>query len=669
MIKNVLAMLRRVISKASRNVKMFKRIFVISVLSLVWYYSLLNLTACACVLFLLYTVSGGWKTLRMLYNTLPRDARAAVKLLTVKYRMSRIRKQNLTVPLLFRSFVEKHPDKVMFICADKKYTFRDVDIFSNQIGQYFQQKGFQYGDVIDLMMESRPEFVIIWLGLAKIGCITALINTNLRNQSLVHCIKTAQPKAVIVGSEYVEVVDVIRNELSDDYSYYYSGPQLDENRQPNCMTYLDEDIAKCQSNAPVVPSQAKPTDNLIYIYTSGTTGLPKAAVISHFRFAYLLHISSGLWGVRKTDVFYVPLPIYHSSGGILGVGQALINGCTVVIRPKFSASRYWSDCAKYNCTVGQYIGEICRYLLAQPESQHDRQHQVRLMVGNGLRPHIWEEFVKRFGIGKVGEFYGATEGNCSVMNTDNKVGAVGFMTQIIPALYPIMLIKVNPDSGEIQRDSNGLCIQCEAYEIGHLVGKIQESDPGRRFDGYLDRAASEKKIVRNVLRKGDSAFLSGDLLERDENGYLYFRDRTGDTFRWKGENVSTTEVEAVLMPLFGNSDVVVFGVQVPGFEGTAGMAAIAVDLPSSQEFRQLYAEMRVALPAYAMPIFIRIMSSAHAHSTGTFKLKKFDLQREGYNPSQVNDPLFLIDNQNKTYAPLDALTYKQSGLIDGSIRI
>ncbi|XP_075264163.1 long-chain fatty acid transport protein 4-like isoform X2 [Convolutriloba macropyga] len=308
-------MLNRLLFKISRNVKMFKRIFVISVFSVVWYYSILNLSACAAVILALYVVSGGWRTLRMLYNTLPRDAKAGIKLLIVKFRMRRLSKTKLTVPLLFQERLKKHPDKIMFICGDKSYTYQQVDDFSNQIANYFLSKGLKYGDVVDLMMESRPEFVIIWLGLAKIGCITALINTNLRNQSLIHCIKAAQPKSMIVGSEFVEVVDDIRNELSDDYTYFYSGPQLEESKQPNCMTYLDEEISKCQCHTPPVPSQAKPTDSLIYIYTSGTTGLPKAAVITHFRYTYLLKISSALLDVKHSDIVYIPLPIYHSSGG------------------------------------------------------------------------------------------------------------------------------------------------------------------------------------------------------------------------------------------------------------------------------------------------------------------------------------------------------------------
>jgi solute carrier family 27 fatty acid transporter 1/4 len=346
----------------------------------------------------------------------------------------------------------------------------------------------------------------------------------------------------------------------------------------------------------------------------------------------------------------------------------VINGCTAVIRPKFSASRYWNDCIKHKCTVGLYIGEVCRYLLAQPEAQSDKQHSVRFLLGNGLRPHIWNEFVKRFALPKIGEFYGATEGNCSVMNTDNKVGAVGFMSLIAPSFYPVMLIKIDPDTGAIIRDSNGLCVQCGPGEIGHLVGKISPDDPTRRFDGYIDKVASLKKVVCNVLRRGDSAFLSGDLLERDDLGYLYFRDRTGDTFRWKGENVSTTEVEGVMMKALDNTDVVVYGVPVPGCEGSAGMAAIAVNDGDARSLNlsALYQTMHDSLPTYSVPLFLRLLSDADNYKTGTFKLKKTELQKDSFNKENVPDPILFIDNQARTFTELTYETYR--GIRSGAFR-
>ncbi|UYV61948.1 SLC27A4, partial [Cordylochernes scorpioides] len=268
-------------------------------------------------------------------------------------------------------------------------------------------------------------------------------------------------------------------------------------------------------------------------------------------------------GIYEDDVIYTALPLYHTASGIVAICQCVVHGNTLAIRSRFSASKFWEDCIKYNCTVSHYIGELCRYLLAQPERPVDRQHKVRLMFGNGLRPEIWKSFVTRFGIKRIGEHYGSTEGNANVVNIDNTLGACGFISQLVPSVYPVTLIRVDPDTSEPIRNEEGLCMSCRPGEVGEFVGKIIVNDPVRSFDGYVNQSANQKKIINDAFRKGDKAFLSGDLLTMDMFGYLYFVDRTGDTFRWHGENVSTTEVEGAFTSILGMAECVCYGVEIP----------------------------------------------------------------------------------------------------------
>ena len=303
---------------------------------------------------------------------------------------------------------------------------------------------------------------------------------------------------------------------------------------------------------------------LCFIYTSGTTGLPKAAVMKHFRYYSMVMGSATSFGIYPTDRIYISMPLYHTSAGIIGVGQMLLTGCSCAIRQKFSASNFWKDCVKYNCTASQYIGEICRYLLAQPRCEEETTHKMRLMYGNGLREEIWQNFVDRFRV-RVGELYGSTEGTSNLVNIDGKVGACGFLpiSPLTSKMHPVRLVKIDETSGEVIRRKDGLCIPCRPGETGAMVSTIRKNNPLLIFEGYLNEKETSKKVICDVFRQGDRAFLTGDILHWDRLGYVYFKDRTGDTFRWKGENVSTTEVEAVLMPLKTVADVTVYGVQVP----------------------------------------------------------------------------------------------------------
>ncbi|XP_033927799.1 long-chain fatty acid transport protein 1 isoform X1 [Melopsittacus undulatus] len=615
-----------------------------------WPWSLLAaLGLCVC--------GGGWRLLRLLYRTAPRDLFGLSVLVRVKYQLRKHQQARSTVPKMFQAVVLRHPDKVALIYegTGEQWSFRRLEEYSNAVANCCSQQGFRGGDVIAIFMESRPEFVGLWLGMAKVGIEAALINFNLRLDSLVYCVRSSGARALVFGGELSSAISEVNGMLGKNMAKFCSGdynPAL----VPVGTTHLDPLLSAASKSAPAqIPGKGL-DDRLFYIYTSGTTGMPKAAIVVHSRYYRIAAFGYYAYKMHPDDVLYNCLPLYHSAGNIMGIGQCLIHGLTVVIRKKFSASRFWDDCVKYKCTIIQYIGEICRYLLNQPVREAEAQHRVRLAVGNGLRPIIWEDFTRRFRIKQIGEFYGATECNCSIANLDGKVGACGFNSRILPGIYPIRLVKVNEDTMELIRDSRGLCIPCRPGEPGLLVGQINQQDPLRRFDGYVSQSATSKKIASDVLRKGDQAYLSGDVLVMDELGYMYFRDRSGDTFRWRGENVSTTEVEGTLSRILNQTDVAVYGVEVPGVEGKAGMAAIA-DPQAQLSPSLLHQELQKVLPPYARPIFLRLLPQVD--TTGTFKIQKTRLQEEGFDPHQTSDRLYFLDPKLGRYVPLDEGLYQR----------
>ncbi|XP_017121069.1 long-chain fatty acid transport protein 4 [Drosophila elegans] len=599
----------------------------------------------------------GWRWFYIAGATASRDLTALwayIKLLRYTKRHERL---NYTVADVFERNVRIHPEKVAVVSETQRWTFRQVNEHANKVANVLQAQGYRKGDVVALLLENRAEYVATWLGLSKIGVITPLINTNLRGPSLLHSITVAHCTALIYGEDFLEAVSDVAKDLPAELTLFQFN-----NENNNSQTEKSIPQAKNLNALLTTASNEKPNktqvnhhDKLVYIYTSGTTGLPKAAVISHSRYLFIAAGIHYTMGFQEEDVFYTPLPLYHTAGGIMCMGQSVLFGSTVSIRKKFSASNYFADCTKYNATVGQYIGEMARYILATKPSEYDQKHRVRLVFGNGLRPQIWPQFVERFNIAKVGEFYGATEGNANIMNHDNTVGAIGFVSRILPKVYPISIIRADQDTGEPIRDKNGLCQLCAPNEPGVFIGKIVKGNPSREFLGYVDEKASAKKIVKDVFKHGDMAFLSGDLLVADEKGYLYFKDRTGDTFRWKGENVSTSEVEAQVSNVAGYKDTVVYGVTIPHTEGRAGMAAI-YDPERELDLDTFAGRLAKVLPAYARPQIIRLLTKVDL--TGTFKLRKVDLQKEGYDPSLVKDALYYQTSKGR-YELLTPQVYDQ----------
>ncbi|KAL4717510.1 hypothetical protein ACJJTC_000659 [Scirpophaga incertulas] len=556
------------------------------------------------------------------------------------------------------------PNKKAFVMGDRALTFREGDELSNRMAWYFKRQGFKSGEVIALFMETQPEYVFLWLGLAKMRVTTALVNSSLRGSQLIYCLRIAGCKAVVFGDEMIEAIREIQSEIPDIPIFQFNSPERLHSSILSDTTHLSAELLEMPSESFNEVEAAKPRDTLLYIYTSGTTGFPKAAVITNIRF---LLIPLGVYSsaqLNTNDVIYDPLPLHHTAGGVLGAGQAIILGCTVVLRKKFSASNYWSDAAKYGCTATQYIGEICRYLLSVPPGPNDRAHRVRVIIGNGLRPQIWQEFVQRFGIKRVLEFYGATEGNSSLVNLDSKVGAIGFLSRMVSSIYPLMLVKCDEITGEIIRNSDGRCIRCGPHEPGVLLGKIDAKKAILTFSGYADKTATEKKMVRNVKNLGDVYFNTGDIMVMDHLGYFYFKDRTGDTFRWRGENVSTAEVEGIVSTLAGLKDAVVYGVKVPHVEGKAGMVAIA-DPDQKLDLTNLAKGLKTSLPPYARPLFMRIMPEPPL--TATFKLKKKELMEQSFHLNIHEDPLFFLNQNTGEFVPLTQDVYDD--IINGTIRL
>ncbi|KAK9295155.1 hypothetical protein QLX08_010436 [Tetragonisca angustula] len=592
------------------------------------------------------------RKLYIICKILPRDLKFLYRAISAEMEVKGQRRNNMTVVKIFKKRVDRYPNKTCFFFEDQVWTYSDINKYSNQIARVFQEAGYVKGDAVALMMPNRPEYVAIWLGLGKIGVVTALINTNLRLQSLIHCLRIAEVKSIIYTEEYTSALDDIKDSIQGIARYKVCfKSQICENG----VCDLNKLLSEASINEPVVKDEPNYRDKLLYIYTSGTTGLPKVAILPNSRYL-LVVMPFNLVGLRSSDILYNPNPLYHTAGGMLGVGFAILKGIPTVLRTKFSVSAYWTDCIKYNCTAAQYIGEMCRYLLNAPPKPEDNAHRLRLMFGNGMRPQIWSEFVKRFNIKRVSEFYGSSEGNANIANLDGRTGAIGFVPLIVPRVFhPLAIIRVNNQTYEPIRGSNGLCIRAETNEPGMFIGLIKEGDALREFNGYLDKEESQKKVIQDVFVKGDKAFLTGDILVEDEYGYIYFKDRVGDTFRWKGENVATAEVEGVISNIAGKRDATVYGVQVPGMEGRAGMAAI-VDPDSLLDFKALAEGLEKALPAYARPIFLRIVKELEI--TGTFKLKKMNLQKEGFDPSKIQDKMYFLSG-NKEYVEITPELYQE----------
>jgi fatty-acyl-CoA synthase len=538
-------------------------------------------------------------------------------------------------------------DNIAIYFEDRKITYREYDAAANRYARWALAQGLGKGDVVALMMENRAEYLIAWLGILKAGASAALINTNLVKAPLAHSLNISGASHLILGAELAENHATAADQLDQPMQVWATGGAV--------QGAHDLDAALAGLSGDPLPAGTRRgvtiNDDALFIYTSGTTGNPKAARIPHVRLLTMMAGFSAAANATQADRMYVVLPLYHSAGGVCAVGATLTVGGSVIIRRKFSARDFFGDCVRYEATLFQYIGELCRYLLNSEKQPGETAHKIRLAIGNGLRPEIWAAFQKRFRIPNVLEFYGATEGNVALMNYDGTVGAVGRIPAWARKRFNVELVRYDTEAEQVVRGADGLCIKCAPGQAGEAIGKISNdpNTPTGRFDGYAKKEETEKKILRDVFEKGDQWFRTGDLLKQDRLGYFYFVDRIGDTFRWKGENVSTNEVSEAISVFPGVKEANVYGVSLPGADGRAGMASIIAD--GGLDLEKLRKHIDKELPDYARPLFIRL--DREMETTGTFKQRKVDLVKEGFDIDRVKEPIYFNSPTEKKFVPLD----------------
>jgi fatty-acyl-CoA synthase len=563
---------------------------------------------------------------------------------------------------IVEGWAAKTPDAPAIFFESRLYSYRDYDQAGNQYARWAQTQSIKRGESVALMMENWPEYLFAMLGLAKMGAVASLINVNLRGAALAHSLAVTGAKHVILGAELAETWAEAAALITEKPQVWTTGGVIANTHD------LDVELS-CQSPEPLFgnPRTGLTIDDLcLQVFTSGTTGMPKAANLSHRRCLGIALTFSALANATKHDRVYVVLPLYHTSGVVAAVGMTLTKGGAVILRRRFSVQHFWEDCARYEATLFQYIGELCRYLVNAPPHPKERAHKIRCVVGNGLRPDIWQKFQDRFAIPQIVEFYGSTEGNVSLFNADGKVGAVGRIPPYFAGLFNVKIVKFDVESGTHLRGPDGFCIECAPGEAGEILGRIEENPSQAtigRFEGYSDKKATESKILRGVFAPGDAWFHTGDLLKRDAEGYFYFVDRIGDTFRWKGENVATSEVAQVVASFPGVREANIYGIHIPGTEGRAGMAAITVE--PTVDLLGLHSYLEKNLPAYARPLFLRVQGAID--TTGTFKQKKGDLVAEGFDPAQIADMLYFDHPKRHGYVPLDPALYQE--ISSGQLRL
>jgi fatty-acyl-CoA synthase len=532
-------------------------------------------------------------------------------------------------------------------------TYRALVEQSRRYARWALARNLGNGAVVCLLMPNRPEYLAVWLGITRVGGIVSLLNTNLTGASLAHCINIVAPRHVIVAAELADRLPAVRPHLSGEAAISVHGgghPGIER---------IDLEVAACSADPLREEERPRITieDRALYIYTSGTTGLPKAANISHARLLQWSLWFAGMLDTRPDDRMYNCLPMYHSVGGVLATGAVLAGGGSVVIRESFSARQFWPDVVRWDCTLIQYIGELCRYLVNAEVNPQETAHRIRICCGNGLRPDVWNAFKNRFHIPHILEFYAATEGNVSMFNVEGKPGAIGRVPPFLAHRFPTVLVKLDVDTERPIRNEQGWCVKCGPNEVGEAIGPLlkDRSNVGGRFEGYTSSEASEKKILRDVFAPGDAWFRTGDLMRKDEKGFFYFVDRIGDTFRWKGENVATSEVSEALCAFPGIAQANVYGVTIPGTDGRAGMAMIVADV--GLDLGKFRAHLVECLPPYARPVFLRFRREMDV--TATFKYMKSDLVREGYDPSVVTDAIYVYSQELGAFVQLDKTLYDQ----------
>jgi citronellyl-CoA synthetase len=565
-----------------------------------------------------------------------------------------------SIGLRIEEHAQLYSDKLALLYEDERYTHKEFNEWINRYANYFLKFGLKRGEVAVIFLENRADYMFIILALGKLGVISSLINTNLREQPLIHSMKHTPGRVYIIGEELFDAFEKVKSRLDltdTQKNCLFFVTDKGNMEPPEGYIDLREQINNSDINNPPTTSEILMGDAFVYIFTSGTTGLPKAAILKNKS----ILTAMTWWGdmvveMKTEDILYITTPLFHSHGIKVAFAAALYKGSTMAIARKFSASKFWDEVRKFNANCFNYVGEICRYLYNQPPIPDDADNPIVKIVGNGLRPDIWLDFKKRFNISEIREFYGATEdfvpNFANIHNLDKTCGI---------CLTPYAIVKYDLVADEPIRSEKGRMRKVKAGEVGLLLGQITEPE---NFYMYKDKEATEKKVFRDVFRKGDMFINTGDLLRDIGYGHVQFVDRLGDTFRWKGENVSTEEVESVINT-FGQIDMCcVYGVLIPHTEGRAGMVSLHKRTEEKFDFKGFLNFVNKYLPHYAVPKFIRFIDEFSF--TATHKIKKHILKKQSYNIDEIKDPIYILLPESKEYVPLTKDIY--NGISEGKYR-
>jgi len=555
--------------------------------------------------------------------------------------------------------IDSFGSNIAFIEDERQWTYDDVETYANRVAQWALAQGLKPNDTVAIFVRNRLEYVALWLGFSKVAVVPALLNFQLSGSALAHCVNISGANHLILDHEMQEQWNAAKDNLTTDVKVLAAFAEVEGYES------FDAAISEFVPSRPSrdIRKGLKASGQAMKMFTSGTTGLPKAAKVTHVRAQnYLRGMGTGAKATSKDRMLMV-LPMYHATGGLVGVGAAMTHGGAVIVQPKFSATKFWDEAVRHGATMFTYVGELCRFLLSTPPHPLEREHNIRWIMGNGLRPEVWEGFISRFNIPHVIEFYGATEGNVSLINIDGPIGAVGRVPSYLSWKFNIDIVRYDVETGLNPRGSDGFCLRADHNEIGEMIGEIRNDDPRFRFEGYETEEATNKKILKDVFKKGDRWFRTGDLMKRDENGYFFFMDRVGDTYRWKAENVATGEVAAVLSQFEGVTQANVYGVDVPGYDGRAGMASIVSEV--EPDLAALKALVNQELPHYARPVFLRL--SNESDTTSTFKFKKTNLVKAGFNPANISEPIYYANPTTDAYEVVTPEIYTK--ITEGGLRL
>ena len=563
--------------------------------------------------------------------------------------------QKHSIGRVLEKLAVSQPQQPALRFEDRVWTYAEFNAWANRIASLLRRQGVRAGDGVAILMENRPEVLACVAATVKLGAVAGMLNHQQRGDALAHSLKLTRAGVVICGEECVDAL-ASAGYAPDEVPgmrWIWDG----EGSAPSGWQRLADGVSGGAASNPPETARVRLRDPCFYIFTSGTTGLPKASVMTHYRWLRgMAGLGQMTLRLRRDDVLYCCLPLYHNNALTVSWGAVLGTGSTLALGRKFSASRFWDEIRRSGATSFCYIGELCRYLLNRPADARDRDHRVRVIVGNGLRPEIWDAFQQRFGIARISEFYGASESNLAFANGFDVSRTAGFCP------LPFAVVAFDVDAETPVRGADGFLRKVSRGESGLLICEVTDKAP---FDGYTDEQASQAKLLRDVFKAGDCWFNTGDLVRDQGFRHIQFVDRIGDTFRWKGENVATTEVEAACNRFDGIEQAVVYGVQVPDADGRAGMAALSFSqTPDAATLRRLAQHLCAELPAYAVPLFLRLR--AEQETTSTFKFRKGSLKQEGFDPARVDDPLYVLRDRDLGYEPLTAALHAQ--IRDGAVR-